>query len=193
MPKVKGLNSDTPKNILFGACTIHKNFDIESFDTEGTLIGATSGGSKLSIVPEYVDIEVDGATVKVKGLKKKVGETGTLEINSAEFNKEILKAALLANEGTTDKTGYTLLETKSDIEEGDYWDNITLIGELLDGRQVVVIMENAICTSGLEIDAKKKEAAVPPITFECHADVTDDTLDKLPIYIYYEDISTTTA
>ena len=56
-----------------------------------TVIGATSGGTKLSIIPEFSDVEVDGATVKVKGLAVKTGETAKVEANIIEVTPEILK------------------------------------------------------------------------------------------------------
>ena len=42
-------------------------------DAEENVLGATSGGNKLSIVSELMQIEVDGALVKVKGFTHKVG------------------------------------------------------------------------------------------------------------------------
>ena len=41
-------------------------------------MGATSGGSKLSIIPEVTKIEVDGALVAAKGLTVKTGETANI-------------------------------------------------------------------------------------------------------------------
>ena len=76
--KSSGITADTPKNIMLGAGTIHKGLTFAtgsgstgSWNFEESLICATSGGSKLSIVPEFTDIEVDGALVKVKGLTVK--------------------------------------------------------------------------------------------------------------------------
>ena len=93
--KSSGITADTPKNILFGAGTIHKGFKYTSnaWNFAESLIGATQGGSKFSIVPEISDIEVDGALVKVKGLAVKTGETATLEVNFVELTPEILAMA----------------------------------------------------------------------------------------------------
>ena len=184
-----GVTTDTPNGILFGACTIHKNFDITATDLEAealnTLIGATSGGSKFSYTIEYTDIEPDGVQVKVKGLKVKTNETATLEINLIELTTENVKLALNGVEGTSTLTGYTLLNTKADIVEGDYLENIALIGKTLGGKNVIFVMHNALCTSGLELEGKNKESSVPTLTFECHADLSSGH-DKLPIDIYYQ-------
>ena len=76
------------------------------------------------------------------------------------------------------------MATKPDIEEDDYFDNITFVGKTLDKRDIIVIMGNAICTSGFETEGKNKEAGVGKYTFESHADLESD-LDRLPVYILY--------
>ena len=88
-----GITASTPENIMLGAGTIHKGlaFADGKWNFEESLIGATSGGAKASIVPEVTDIEVDGALVAVKGLRVKTGEKATIEVNFVEMTAEILK------------------------------------------------------------------------------------------------------
>ena len=188
-----GVTADTPKNILFGAGTIHKGLvytagtggSAGSWNFDASIVGATSGGSKLSIVPEVTKVEIDGANVAAKGLSVKTGETATMEINFAELTKDIIKAGTLGTDGTSeDSTNYDLIESKSGIVTGDYWTNIAFVGKTLDGRNIIAILPNALCTSGFEQEGKNKEGAVGKYTFECHAELTGD-LDKLPWQIYY--------
>lgn len=182
-----GVSANTPKNIMFGAGTIHKGLKYTSnaWNFDSTIVGATSGGSKLSIVPEITNIEVDGALVKAKGLEVKTGETGKMEINFIELTKDIIKAATIGTDGTSeDAANYDVIEPKANISEGDYWENIAFVGKTLEGKNIIAIMENALCTSGFEQEGKNKEGAVGKYTFECHADLTSD-LEKLPWHIYY--------
>lgn len=183
-----GVTTGTPKNILFGAGTVHKNLKYNSsaktWNFEESIIGATSGGSKLSIVPEFVDVEADGALVVVKGLKVKTGETAEMELNLLELTKDIIKSAIIGKDGTSSDTNYDLIESKADIEEGDYLENIAFVGKKLDGKNIIVIMDNALCTSGFESEGKNKEAGVGKYTFVCHADLESE-LDTLPYHIYY--------
>lgn len=228
-----GVTADTPKNILFGAGTIHKNVaftavyeltsdealvtgkiyytrsgsagsyvytpvatpdvtDIGSYyevvggswNFENSIIGATQGGSKLSIIPEFVDVEADGALVLVKGLKVKTGETANMEINFLEINQDIMTHALIGEMGNSEDSNFDVLKTKADIEEGDYYDNIAFVGQTLDKRMIIVIMDNALCTSGFESEGKNKEAGVGTYTFTSHADIDSD-LQTLPVRIYY--------
>ena len=183
-----GVTTGTPKNILFGAGTIHKNlkFDTSSktWNFEESVFGATSGGSKLTIIPEFIDVEADGAMVAVKGLKIKTGETAQMELNLLELTSEIIKRAVVGKDGVSTDENYDLIESKANIEEGDYLENIAFVGKKLDGKHIIVILDNALCTSGFESEGKNKEAGVGKYTFVCHADLESD-LDTLPYHIYY--------
>lgn len=186
-----GVSADTPKNILFGAGTIHKGLKYDAqtqkWNFEESIIGATQGGSKISIVPELLDVEADGVTVVVKGLKVKTGEKATMEINLLELTEEIIKASVIGQIGESEDTNFDLIESKADLAKGDYYDNIAFVGKKLDGKNIMVIMDNALCTSGLEAEGKPKEGAVGKYTFECHADIDDEAteFDTLPWHIYY--------
>ena len=181
-----GVTANTPKNILFGAGTIHKGLKYEgsAWNFEASIVGATSGGSKLSIIPEVTHVEVDGALVKAKGLAVKTGETATMEINFIELTEDLIKAATIGTDGTSSDTTYSAIVSKAAIEEGDYWENIAFVGKTLEGKNIIAILENALCTSGFEQEGKNKEGAIGKYTFESHAELTGD-LDTLPWTIYY--------
>ena len=181
-----GITADTPKRILFGAGTIHKGLKYSStWNFEESLVGATNGGSKLSIVPELYDVPLDGANVAVKGLKVKTGETATMEVNFAELTEDIIKAATIGKAGTPEDTTYNLIESKADIAVGDYWENVAFVGRTLEGKNIIAILENALITSGMETEGKNKESAVGTYTFTCHAAANADSFDTLPWKIYY--------
>ena len=181
-----GITADTPKRILFGAGTIHNGLKYSStWNFKESLVGATNGGSKLSIVPELYDVPLDGANVAVKGLKVKTGETATMEVNFAELTEDIIKAATIGKTGTATDTTYNLIESKADIAVGDYWENVAFVGRTLEGKNIIAILENALITSGMETEGKNKESAVGTYTFACHAAADADSFDTLPWKIYY--------
>lgn len=182
-----GVNKNTPKNILFGAGTIHKGlkYTTGAWNMDESIVGATSGGSKLTITPEVTQIEVDGALVKTKGLNVKTGETASMEINFIELTEDLIKAGTLGKTGTSeDITDYNVIVPKADIEAGDYWENIAFVGKTVEGKNIIAVMENALCTSGFEQEGKNKEGSIGKYTFESHAELTSD-LDTLPWKIYY--------
>lgn len=185
--KSSGITSNTPQNIMLGAGTIHKGFALTDgkWNFEESLIGATSGGSKFSIVPEFMDVEVDGALVAVKGLKQKVGETATMEVNFVEMTPDLLKMCVVGDVAvSTDYEGYSEIKSRARIQESDYIENLAYVGKKADGTPIIIIFEQAICTSGLEVEGKNKEAGVFAGTFECVADISPEA-DTLPWRILY--------
>lgn len=185
--KTHGITKGTPKEILLGAGAYYKNLKYEELTGwTGTVLGATQGGGKLSITPEYLTIEVDGATVKVKGLEKKVGETANMEINLLEIKESHLVEVLHMEEDTTKTVpGYKIYRSKRDIGDDDYFDNIAFVGTLTSGEQVIIIFENGIIEGALELEPKNKEVSVFTATIECTASFEQDDLEHLPYYIYY--------
>ncbi len=181
-----GVTAKTPKNIMLGAGTIHRGLKYASntWNFTESIVGATNGGSKVSIVPEIYKIPVDGANVAAKGLTIKNGEVATMEINFAELSTDIINAATIGATGVSDVTTHNLIESKGGIEEGDYWENVAFVGKTTDDVDIIVILPNALCTSGFELEGKNKEGAVLKCTFECHAELTSD-LATLPWKIYY--------
>lgn len=181
-----GVSAKTAQNIQFGAGTIHKGLKYTegSWNFDASCVGATKGGSSVAIIPEFYSVEPDGSTVAIKDFKRKVGETAKLEVNFLELTADLIKSAVVGANGTSTDTTYDVIESKDAIEEGDFWENIAFVGETLDGETIIVILDNAFCTSGLTLEGKNKEESVGKYTFECHADA-DGSLTTLPYHIYY--------
>jgi hypothetical protein len=93
--------------------------------------------------------------------------------------------ALIGDEKTSDTaTGYSEITSRARIKEGDYLQKMGYVGKTIDGTPIIIVFDYALCTSGLELEGKNKEAAVPTFTFECMADLTPEA-DTLPWHIYY--------
>lgn len=180
-----GVSATTPKNVLLGAGTYMKGLKFTDGKWTGTIIGATNGGGKVSIKGEFVDIELDGALVKFKGQTVKQGGTATIEANFAEVSEDVLKMASLFESGTSDADGYTMLVDKANIKETDYVEGFGFVGKTADGsRDIIVIFEYGLCTSGLELEGKNKEQSVIKLSIDAYAENAGD-LDTIPVKIYY--------
>ena len=187
-----GVSTTTPENILLGAGTIHKNltWDSETSAWKGDIIGATSGGNSVEIKGEIKNIELDGALVNVKGLAVMQGGTGTMEVNFAELSVDVMKIGMIGEVAESDATGYSMIQTKANISEGDYVDNFAFVGKTAnDAKDIIVIFESALCTSGLKIEGKAKENSVIKLTMEAYAQ-NEGNLDRVPVRIYYPDKQT---
>ena len=182
-----GVTTETPKNVLFGAGTFMKGLAWDSAGQKwgGTIVGATTGGGKLAIEGEYVDLDIDGALVLFKGQTVKVGGKANMEINLTEINGDNIKMGTNFKQTESDAEGYDLFVDKPNIEEGDYLENFGFVGKTANGaKDIIVIFENALCKSAFEIEGKNKEQSTLKINLEAYAENAGD-LDTLPVKIYY--------
>lgn len=194
--KQHGITSDTPEQIMLSAGAFYKNLHYnkaasagdnpEEQGWVGTVLGATSGGGKVSITPEYIDIEADGATVMVEGMKRKVGEAAKIEVNLIEFKESIVVDALHLKEDTgVQVSGYKCYKSKTQLDASDYLTNVAYVGTKVNGDQIIVILPNALITGAFEIEGKNKTQASFAITAECSATFAQNDLEHLPYEIYF--------
>lgn len=180
-----GVSTTTPEDILLGAGTYHRNLKFEGGAWSGSCIGATSGGGKVSIEGEYLDIELDGALVLVKGLTVKQGGRASFEANIAELSGDNIKLATNFKEGESDAEGYAMYVDKPNIDEGDYIENFGFVGKTANGKKdIIIIFEYALCKSAFELEPKPKENAVLKVVLDAYAE-NEGELDTLPVKIYY--------
>ena len=180
-----GVTTTTPENILLGAGTFHKGLKFADGAWTGTCIGATSGGGKVSIEGEYLDIELDGALVLVKGMTVKVGGKASIEASMAELTGENIKMATNFTEGDSDADGYAMYVDKPNIADGDYIENFGFVGKTANGaKDIIIIFEYALCKSAFELEGKNKENSVLKLVLDAYAENAGD-LDTLPVKIYY--------
>ena len=180
-----GVSEHTAKDILLGAGTFHKGLKFENGTWGGTCIGATSGGGKVAIEGEYLDLDIDGAMVLVKGFTVKNGGKASMEVSLAEINGANIKMATNFKQGDSDAEGYDLFVDKANIDEGDYVDNFGFVGKTANGaKDIIIIFESALCKSAFEIEAKAKEQSVLKLVMDAYAKNEGD-LDTLPVKIYY--------
>ena len=196
-----GITQETPKNLMLGAGTFHKNLKsnpdlITPENPQGwtsEILGTTSGGGSLNITPEYYKPDVDGATVAIKGLVFKVGEEATMGANVAEFSPKLFVDTLHLREDTGNSVpGYKKFVSTPRIGEEDFLDNVAFVGTLTSGEQIIVIFNNAICTGAMELSPENSTISTYEITFECTATFEQLSLDYLPYEIYYPERATNT-
>lgn len=186
--KKHGITSETIKKMILGAGVIYKNLKYNKSGSgwAGEPIGATSGGIKFNYESQWLDVDVDGATVLVKGVsKQKVGESASLEGQMTELTEDILTVALHLVKSTSEDTQYTKYVSKENITDDDYLENIAYVGTLSSGKNVIIILPNALCTEAFELETKNAEQSTFAVKFECTADLENDSLNKLDIEIYY--------
>lgn len=183
-----GITTGTPAKIPFGAGVYFQGVTYDEKVAPATdaikaaIIGATQDGGTLTITPELFAPELDGATVAVKELQSKVGETAQMEVSIAELTADL--AAHMAIGKITESTdkNYDVI-TSSELRAGHFYEGFGYYGKFTDGRPIIIIFKNALCTSGFTTDAKNKANSVFKGTFACHSDIEYGTT-KLPYAIF---------
>ncbi|WP_373815848.1 hypothetical protein [Jeotgalibaca porci] len=188
--KRTGITQETAKSFVINAGAIYTDLTFtEGTGWEGNRLGATAGGNAVVITNDLREIEIDGAFSKYIGQKVLTASNATLTTNVKEITSNVIKTAILgkvtATAGVDEPTGYDLITGKGKIEATDYLTNIGLVGELTGSNEpIIVILDNALCTSGLNITTGDNGEAVVAMTFEAHADADQLEDRTLPARIY---------
>ena len=186
---LNGITKGTPSKILFGAGVYFKGvkYDEKAAPTLEeiieAIIGATQEGGTLTITPEFFAPELDDALVAIRELQKKIGETAQMEVSFAELEAEHMKNQVIGKLGQTTDSQYDVITSDDQVRPGHYYDGFGYYGELMDGRPVIILFKQALCTSGFTTDAKSKTNSIFKGTFACHSDL-DYGVTRLPYAIF---------
>ena len=198
--KRTGYTASTPKHYLINAGAVYKNLVWNptggkdgTGQWEGELLGATAGGNKVTIEVNYRVVEIDGVFTPAVGQKIIESQTATLETNMKEITAENIRLAINGvikdADGTNAPTGYKVISGKPKLENTDYIKNLGIVGTMSGtNAPIIVIIDNALCTSGLDFETKDNDEAVISMTFEAHADEDKIGDLSLPCRIYFPNI-----
>ena len=183
-----GITTGTPAKILFGAGVYFQGVEYSETvaPTEEAIktgiIGATQEGGTMTITPEFFAPELDGATVSVMELQNKVGETAQMDISYAELTADLMSKMVIGAVGETTEKDYDVV-TSSVLKKDHFYKGFGFYGEFLDGRPIIILFKNALCTSGFTTDSKNKTNSVFKGTMACQSDIAYGTT-KLPYAIF---------
>ena len=183
-----GITAGTPAKILFGAGVYFQG--VEYSETvapteeaiKAGIIGATQEGGTLNITPEFFAPELDGATVSVMELQQKVGETAQMDISYAEMTADLMSKMVIGAVGESTDGEYDVV-TSSILKKDHFYNGFGFYGEFLDGRPIIILFKNALCTSGFTTDNKNKTNSIFKGTMSCQSDIAYGTT-KLPYAIF---------
>lgn len=183
-----GITAGTPAKIPFGAGVYFQGVDYDekiapTIDKiKAGIMGATQEGGTLTITPEFFMPELDGATVAIKELQQKVGETAQMEVSMAELTPELMAHMAVGTISETTDKEYDVV-TSANLSAGHFYSGFGYYGEFVDGRPIIILFKNALCTSGFTTDAKNKTNSIFKGTFACQSDIEYGTT-KLPYAVF---------
>ena len=154
------IRTETFQNLQLNAGIFIKNFDyatptdaetlktaITAAITAGTnILGATRGGGTFTATREIRTPEVDGMRYGFKGSDFVDSVDAFLSTTLVEITPESVEATL-GNATKTTSGKKTTLKMHTAIEAADYISNLCWIGDLADGRLVLIALQNALNTA----------------------------------------------
>jgi len=194
---VSAVSADTFNNTVFNAGILIHDVDISTATDAASLLtlitsgenrekwfGATQGGVNIQENRTYWKPDIDGLRLPFKGqyqvdtVEPKM--TGTL----VELTPDNLKAVSGAADTTTEGN-ITTVQPRATIREGDYFGSVTFIGNQGSDGLFACVMENALCTTGVNSQTSDKAVATLPFEFVAHSASVTFT-DTLPVkYLFF--------
>ena len=200
------LREDTFKNLQLNAGILIKNFDysgatnagtlknaindviLQTGSTAGALLGATRGGGSFTITREIRTPEADGKRYGYKGDSFVDSCDAYLSTTLIEITPENLIDALAS--ATSTKVGkVTTIKLATAIDADDYLTNVCWVGDISDGRYVLIALDNALNQADLTLTWTDKGEGTLPVEFHAKQSNLDD-YDYAPFEVKYYEVAT---
>ena len=195
------LRADTFQNLQLNAGMLLKNCDYSNIANAGalktalaaavsgttgalgTILGATRGGGSFTVTRDTRQPEADGRRYGYKGDTFVDSVDARLSTTLIEITLDNLKDAL----GSATVTGTSPKETLklgTAIGTSDYLTNICWVGDISDGRYVLICLKNALNEADLTLTWADKNEGTLPVEFHAKQSSLDD-YDYAPFEVVY--------
>ena len=190
------LRSETFQKLQLNAGIFLKDFDYSSI-TDATalktaivtavqsgtgLIGATRGGGTFTATREIRTPEIDGMRYGFKGSDFVDSADAYLSTTAVEITPENF-AILLGGEATVSGLK-TTVKMKTELGDDAYLNNLCWVGDLADGRYVLIKLDNAINTSDFTFTFTDKGEGTIAVEFHARQEHVDD-YDYAPFEVVF--------
>lgn len=195
------IRSDGFKNLQLNAGIFLINFDYSAITSAAALktavqnkitngtpgvdhLGMTRGGGTFTITREVRTPEVDGRRYAFKGDKFVDSMDGYLSTTLLEVTPEIINKVMSTADVATSGGKTTIsFHTAIDIQT-DYIEHLCWVGDIADGRFVLIELDNAFNTADFTATFADKNEMTLPVEFHAHQGEVLD-YDTAPCRIVY--------
>ena len=155
--------------------------------SKGTLVGATRGGGTFTVTRDMRTPDIDGIRYNFKGGNFVDSVDAYLSTTLVEVTPDNVKD-LIGGTATTSSL-VTTIKMETAIDDADYLTNICWIGDLADGRLVLICLKNALNTADFTLTFTDKGEGTLAVEFHaCQDDVND--YDEAPFEVVFFDTAT---
>lgn len=198
---LSALREETFDNLQLNVGIFLKNFTYESITdadalltaietaiTAGTsLLGVTRGGGSFNVSREMREPQIDGLRYRFKGGTFVDSADPYLTTNLVETTPQNFAVALGGTAVTTGKK--TVVKMPTALGDSAYLTNLCWVGELADGRLVLICLYNAINTANFTFTFQDKNEGALAVEFHgAQSNVSD--YDEAPFEVVFFDKAT---
>lgn len=150
------------------------------------ILGVTRGGGSFTVTRDIRTPDVDGMRYPFKGADFVDAVDAYLAGTLLEVVPENMKILLGTGESSTSGKK-TTIRMHTVVEDTDYIDHLCWVGDLADGRLVLIELDNAFNTADFSLTFTDKSEGT--MSFEFHARQEDvDDYDYAPFRVVYFDL-----
>jgi len=150
------------------------------------ILGVTRGGGSFTVTRDIRTPDVDGMRYPFKGADFVDSVDAYLSGTLLEVVPENMKMLLGTGESATSGKK-TTIRMHTAVEDADYIDHLCWVGDLADGRLVLIELDNAFNTADFSLTFTDKGEGT--MSFEFHARQEDvDDYDYAPFRVVYFDL-----
>lgn len=162
----------------------------DEIESETHLLGCTRGGGNFSVSREMRQPQIDGLRYRFKGGTFVDSADPSLSTTLVETTPENFATALGGTATTSGKK--TTVKMPTALTDASYLENLCWIGDLSDGRVVMIVLYNAINTADFTFTFADKGEGGYGVEFHgCQGDVLD--YDEAPFEVIFFDKPATTG
>lgn len=154
--------------------------------TPSNILGVTRGGGSFVVTRETRTPEVDGVRYPFKGSDFVDSADAYLSGTILEVNPLNWKRLMATGEYTTSGKKTTLTFHTAVDPDTDYIDHLAWVGDLADGRTVLIELDNAFNTADFNFTFADKNEGTLPFEFHARQDSVDD-YDYAPFRVIFFD------
>lgn len=150
-------------DIMLGEGIVYKNYG----EAGEAVIGATRGGSKFEIDNSIKSAAYDGAYGNTKGLRRYERCAVKLTVNFLKLTYTNLAYGMpvTVSDGTDSDGTYKEISFDLEISSGDVLTNVAFVGKKHDGKNCIIIVENALNIDKITWDFKEKDEVVSEMIY----------------------------
>lgn len=153
---------------------------------KGEVLGATRGGGTFTVTRETRTPDIDGMRYRFVGGTFVDSVDAYLSTTLVEVTPENVKILLGGTSTTSGKI--TTITMGTALEDSNYLDNLCWVGDLSDGRFVLIALDNALNTADFTLTFTDKSEGTLAVEFHAHQDEVND-YDTAPFEVVYFDVA----